>query len=234
MGVWAVDRAAHRAGHLLITFITLVVALDELQRPRRCSVADDLRILEGIVTTVRPDGEVNIAPMGPRVDDAFTTILLRPYRSSETYANLARTQQGVLHVADDVELFARAAINRWESPPAMRPAEAVEGFILTDACRWCAFQVEELDDSQDRARMTCRVVDRGRERDFFGFNRAMHAVLEAAILATRLQFLPNEEILRQFSNLAVLIDKTGGAKERAAFELIARYVHASRSGGDSS
>ena len=33
------------------------------------------------------------------------------------------------------------------------------------------------------------VVDSGRLRDFFGFNRAKHAVIEAAILATRIDFL---------------------------------------------
>ena len=60
---------------------------------------------------------VNIAPMGPRVDDEFNGFLLLPYRTSETYENLVRTRQGVLHVADDVELFVRAAIGQWDTPP---------------------------------------------------------------------------------------------------------------------
>ena len=59
----------------------------------------------------------------------------------------------------------------------------------------------------------------------------MHAVIEAAILATRIAYLPIEEIRRQFLNLAVLIEKTGGPKERAAFDLVARYVHDSQQGG---
>ena len=35
-------------------------------------------------------------------------------------------------------------------------------------------------------------------RDVFGFNRAKHAVLEAAILATRLHILPEDDVRRQF------------------------------------
>ena len=34
-------------------------------------------------------------------------------------------------------------------------------------------------------------------REFFGFNRAKHAVLEAAILATRVELLPADEILSE-------------------------------------
>ena len=59
----------------------------------------------------------------------------------------------------------------------MRPAEAIEGVILTDACRWYAFQVESLDDREERTEIAARVVDRGHGRDFFGFNRAKHAVI---------------------------------------------------------
>ena len=45
-------------------------------------------------------------------------------------------------------------------------------------------------------------VDRGMQREFWGFNRAKHAVVEAAILATRLHLLPPAEILRQYEHLA--------------------------------
>ena len=62
-------------------------------------------ILEGIVTTLDSDGRVNIAPMGPIVDVAMSTLHFRPFKSSRTYANLMQTQCGVFHVVDDVLLF---------------------------------------------------------------------------------------------------------------------------------
>jgi hypothetical protein len=64
----------------------------------------------------------------------------------------------------------------------------------------------------------------GRLRDFFGFNRAKHAVLEAAILATRTQFLPPDRVLAQLGELAPLVEKTGGAAEKRAFAFLRSYV----------
>jgi hypothetical protein len=183
-------------------------------------------ILEGIITTLSADGTVNISPMGPEVEEEITRLVLKPYQTSTTYRNLQRAGQGVFHVTDDVELLARAAVGVPEPLPPMQPAAAVEGRILTGACRWYAFRVVALDDSRERTRIDCDVVDRGTLREFFGFNRAKHAVVEAAILATRTEFLPADEILSQFGQLKTLVDKTGGAAERRAFEFLDDYVRA--------
>jgi hypothetical protein len=182
------------------------------------------KLLEGVVTTLNADSSPHIAPMGPIVDDRFERFLLRPFRTSVTYQNLKRTGQGVLHVTDDVELIARAAVGRLETLPPMRPAEAIEGVILTDACRWYAFQVESLDDCEERTAIVARVVDLGRLRDFFGFNRAKHAVIEAAILATRIELLDAKLILGEFERLASPVARTGGVEERRAFDFLRQYV----------
>ena len=62
-------------------------------------------------------------------------------------------------------------------------------------------------------------------RDFFGFNRAKHAVIEAAILATRTDFLAASHIQAEFERLAVPVEKTGGHQERGAFEILRQFVH---------
>jgi len=183
-----------------------------------------LRILEGIVTTLNEDGSANISPMGPFVDEGMTRLLLRPYQTSTTYRNLKRSGEGVLHVTDDVELIARTAVGRLESPPKLLPAPHINGKILADACRWYEFRVVRIDDSQPRTEIEAKVVGQGRIRDFFGFNRAMHAVLEAAILATRIEWLPAEEILADFERLAVPVEKTAGDPERRAFAFLEQYV----------
>ncbi|HWB12599.1 MAG TPA: DUF447 domain-containing protein [Pirellulales bacterium] len=188
-------------------------------------------ILEGIVTTLSADGTVNIAPMGPRVDNDMRRIVLRPFRTSTTYQNLKRSGQGVLHVIDDVELLARAAIGRLEPLPELVPAEGVEGFRLANACRWYSFRVRELDDQAERTSIVAEVVTSGRVRDFFGFNRAKHAVVEAAILATRLHLLPADEIAAEFARLKVLVDKTGGPQEERAFRALSEYVAFGGGGG---
>jgi hypothetical protein len=182
------------------------------------------KLLEGVVTTLNSDSSPHVAPMGPIVDERFERLLLRPFRTSVTYQNLKRTGQGVLHVTDDVELIARAAVGRLETLPPMRPAETIDGVILTDACRWYAFQVESLDDREERTAIAARVVDRGRVRDFFGFNRAKHAVIEAAILATRIELLDAKLLLDEFERLASPVAKTGGIEERRAFEFLRQYM----------
>ena len=187
------------------------------------SNADEL-IAEGIVTTVNADGSPNISPMGPRVDRDFTQLTLRPFQTSTTYQNLKRSGEGVFHITDDVQLIAQAAVGELSPLPEMQPAQRVKGFVLTGACRWFAFRVTRLDDSQERTTIECHVVDRGTLRDFFGFNRAKHAVLEAAILATRIGILPQQEIDEEMRHLAILIQKTAGQQERQAFEFLREYI----------
>jgi uncharacterized protein len=183
-------------------------------------------ILEGIVTTLGADGRVNISPMGPEVDASFETLILKPFATSTTFQNLRRTGQGVFHVTDDVELLAQSAVGQPDPLPRMIPATAVEGRILADACRWYALRVESLDESLPRTRIVARVVEIGRLRDFFGFNRAKHAVVEAAILATRVGLLPAAEIRADFDRLRVLVAKTGGAQEHRAFDFLEQFVSA--------
>jgi uncharacterized protein len=180
-------------------------------------------ILEGIVTTLNPDGTPNIAPMGPRVESGMRRFVLRPYRTSTTYRNLKATGEGVLHVTDDVLLLARSAIGL-PADVATSPAGVVAGRVILDACRYYEFRVIELDDRDDRTTIAAETVAEGRLRDFFGLNRGKHAVVEAAILATRTDFLPLDEIEAEYRKLAVLVEKTGGPAERAAFALLADHV----------
>jgi hypothetical protein len=183
-------------------------------------------IIEGLMTTTNPDGTPNVSPMGPRVaaEEAadWTRLVVRPFRTSTTYRNLKRTGIGVFHVTDDVEMVAQGAIGRLETPP-VRPW-ARGGFILEGACRWYALEVACLDDSDERTTIEMRVVERGAQREFFGLNRAKHAVVEAAILATRLHLIPREEIERQMAALRPLIEKTGGSAEHRAFAMLAEFV----------
>ena len=188
-------------------------------------------ILEGIVTTLGADGSVNIAPMGPRVDAAMRHIVLRPFQSSTTYQNLKRTAEGVLHVTDDVELLARAAIGRVESLPELAPAAGVSALRLADTCRWYSFRVRRIDDRDERTSIEADVVASGQVRDFFGFNRAKHAVVEAAILATRIHLIAADEIAAEFARLKALVEKTGGEQEHRAFELLSDYVAGRSPGG---
>lgn len=181
-------------------------------------------ILEGIVTSLNAAGELNVAPMGPIVDESLTSFVLRPFQTSRTYRNLKERPCGVFHVVDDVLLLAKAAIGRLTDEPQTLPTERIVGRVLADACRWYEFEVDELDDSTERTTIKARVVHVGRLRDYFGLNRAKHAVVEAAILATRLHLLEPSAIRQQLDWLRIPVQKTAGARETAAFALIEDFV----------
>src|SRR5713101_6618714 len=162
--------------------------------------------------------------MGPQVELPMKRFLLRPFRTAQTYRNLKAHGEGVLHVTDDVLLLAKAALGPGEPAPDMVPANRVQGFVLQNSCRYYEFRVRSLDDCEERTRIDAEVVDFGRLRDFFGWNRAKHAVVEAAILATRTEFLPLGEIEAEYRKLALVVDKTGGAQERQAFAFLRAHL----------
>ena len=181
-------------------------------------------ILEAIVTTVDASGQLNIAPMGPVMQPGGDTFELRPFETSRTYNNLLTNPFGVLHVTDDVLLFASSAINKLEKAPATDPAEKGNGQILQNCCQWMEFEANQIPSDSPRKTFHCSIVAEGSKRRFFGFNRAKHAVLEATILATRIDFIPFEEIQTQFQRLETIVQKTGGECEIKAFEMLCEFV----------
>ena len=177
-------------------------------------------IIESILTSTDPRGAVNFAPMG--VEWGEEVIVIKPFLETTTFKNLEATGVAVVNLTDDVMLFAQGAIATVEFPAA--PATVVRGVVLEAACSWREVRVEALDATPPRARIVTRVVHRGFRREFLGFNRARHAVLEAAILATRTHLLPPEQIRDEFARLQVIVDKTAGPRERDAMALLSDDV----------
>ena len=57
-----------------------------------------------------------------------------------------------------------------------------------------------------------------------GFNRAQAAVVEAAILVSRLHMLPEQKIRSELEYLGIAIKKTAGEKERTAWKWLMEKV----------
>jgi hypothetical protein len=128
----------------------------------------------------------------------------------------------VVHLVDDASVFARSALGEFSAETV--PAEQVRGAVLTLACSWMELQVVSLDDGAERAVIPCRLVRRGRFRDFIGYNRAHNAILEATILATRTRFLPAEQIRSELDKLSVIVGKCGDEPEIATMAFISDFV----------
>ena len=172
-------------------------------------------IVETVTTTRNPNGTVNCAAMG--VEWGEETIVIKPFSGTRTLRNLRAHGAAVVNLTDDILLFAHAALG--DPQPPTRAAEAIDGAVLADACSWREVEVDSIE-AGPRARVVTRVVGRGRGREFIGFNRACHAVLEASILASRVRRLPAEAIHAELARLAVLVDKTAGPREREAMEYV--------------
>ncbi len=183
-------------------------------------------IVEGIVTSLDTQARLNVAPMGAVVEGDFESLCLRPFQSSGTFRNLMETRCGVFHVVDTVDLLARTAIGRQDPLPPTRCATTVSGRILENCCRWFEFRIHDCDLTDERATMPAQIVARGSVRPFLGFNRARHAVLEAAILATRVHLLPEAQWRYRMAFLKPAVEKTGGPAEKEAFALLENHMTA--------
>jgi len=179
-------------------------------------------IIEAIVTTVAEDGAVNCAPMG--VEWGETAIVLKPFLETTTYRNVVATGAAVVNLIDDVRVFARTAIGNAQYPTF--PATSVSGVVLDDCCSWRELKVRAIDSTPPRSRIDMDVVHRGTRREFIGFNRARHAVLEAAIYATRLHLLPRPFVESELARLQMIVDKTAGPAELEAMALLTEHIRA--------
>jgi uncharacterized protein len=179
-------------------------------------------IIEGLMTTEAADGSPHLAPLGPVVDESLEQWLLRPFQSSNTFANLRRTGLGTFHVVDDILPVVQSALSLPVDLEFIR--NEYGGWIIASACHWYSLNIQQWDVSQSRAEAAAQVIASGNIRPFWGWNRAKHAVLEATILATRLHLNGPESIAEQLELLEVAVEKTAGPRETEAWNLVKDYI----------
>lgn len=171
-------------------------------------------IYETIVTTMAENGGTHIAPMGIREDGDL--IVLSPFRPSATLDNVLHGKCAVVNYTDDVRVFAGCVTNRRRDWPTV-PAESVRCHRLSDALAHTELALERVEEDESRPKLFLRPLLRVNHLPFRGFNRAQSAVVEGAILVSRLHRLPWEKISREIEYLAIAIDKTAGPTELEAW-----------------
>jgi hypothetical protein len=185
-------------------------------------------IWEVIVTTVSPAGEVHIAPMGIR--EEADRVLLQPFRPSTTLDNVVATGCAVVNYSADVRVFAGCLTGRrdWST----LPARVVRGRRLEATLAHRELRLERMEDDEVRPRLLCRSVAFESHAPFRGLNRAQAAVLEAAILVSRLHMLPQEKVEAEIQYLAISVSKTAGPEELEAWGWLMERIRAHRDAGD--
>jgi hypothetical protein len=173
-------------------------------------------IRECIVTTVGSTGQTHLAPLGLIERDGFW--IIAPFRPSTTLANLEAAPFATASFIDDVRIIAGCVCGKSDWP-----LEAVPGWTpprLSAALSHAELEVIRNEADPQRPRFFCRVRKIVSHSPYLGFNRAQAAVVEAAILATRLGLLPRAKIDAELAYLRVAVDKTAGPAEREAWDLV--------------
>ncbi len=183
-------------------------------------------IRESIITTLSDEGNVHIAPMGVIWRDG--TPVLAPFRPSRTLDNLRRHPFAVINHTDDVRIFAGCLTGRRDWP--VGPAREIRGAVLEGTLSHQEIAVDRVEEDELRPRFRCRIVHEAMHRAFQGFNRAQAAVIEGAILISRLDRLPPEKIDAEMNYLRIAIDKTAGPSEREAWGWLEERLAAFRAG----
>jgi hypothetical protein len=187
------------------------------------------RIVETLLTTLNAKGEAHIAPLG-LIDDEGSGWIVAPFRPSRTLDNLMVNPFAVASHVDDVRIFAGCITGRRDWP--LVPADTVNGVRLESAVSHWELKVDRLTDHEQRPKFHCQIVHSGSHRPWPGFNRAQAAVLELAVLSTRLGMLPPDKVEAELKYLQIAIDKTAGDREHEAWSWLMERIDAWRRGDD--
>ena len=176
-------------------------------------------IFETIITSVDLTGEPHIAPFGVRYEGDL--VVIAPYKPSTTLDNILATKCAVMNLADDVRVFAAAVTNRkiGELVPIYTASQAnkPKGFRLAGCLAHAELELVELRDDVIRPQLFMQKVAEFNHKPFAGFNRAQAAVIELAVLVSRLRILPKDKIMLEIEYLKIAMDKTAGEREKQAW-----------------
>jgi uncharacterized protein len=171
------------------------------------------QIFETVVTTRAADGTVHIAPMGVRYQTGL--VVLMPFKPSTTLANVLASGHAVLNLVTDTRVFAGCVTGRRTWPTV--PADKIVGVRLASALGHVELKLEEHLDDPQRPVLRMARVHEASHAAFMGLNRAQAAVVEAAVLVSRLHMLAPDKIDAEMAYLQIAIDKTAGPGEHEAW-----------------
>ena len=177
-------------------------------------------IRECIVTTLDEEGRAHIAPLG-LIEDGDGWVI-GPFRPSATLDNLRTTPFAVANFTDDVLVFAGCIMGNKDWPT--KSATHVPGAVLEAALAHVELEVSHVEEDELRPRFHCHVVHEASHAPFKGFNRAQAAVIETAILASRLKMLPREKVEQELGYLQIAVEKTAGPREHEAWRLLVEKI----------
>lgn len=170
-------------------------------------------IFETIITSVDLEGNSHITPFG--VVHENDAIIISPYKPSKTLDNILATKSAVMNLTDDVRVFAGALTQQNNWP--LVAADNIENVRLEDCLAHTELVLSVIRDDVERPQLVMSKVKEVNHYPFHGFNRAQAAVVELAVLVSRLHMLPRGKVETELAYLQIAIDKTAGDREKEAW-----------------
>ena len=170
-------------------------------------------IYETIVTSVDAMGVPHVAPFGISMQGSL--VVISPYKPSSTMANILVSHHAVMNLTDDVRVFAAALTGR--SAWNLVAADKVVGVRLGTCLAHKELKLVDVVDHPLRPQLFLQVEHEVQHQAFQGFNRAQAAVIELAVLVSRLTRLPMDKIEQEIGYLHIAIEKTAGPRELEAW-----------------
>jgi hypothetical protein len=177
-------------------------------------------ILETIVTSIDETGSPHVTPFGVRHEGDY--VVISPYKPSTSLNNILATKCAVMNLTDDVRVFAGVLTKR--QPWQLVETNKIKGFRLVDCLAHIELALDEVRDDAMRPQLVMKKVAEFNHKPFAGFNRAQAAVLELAVLVSRLHMLPREKIQTELQYLQIAIDKTAGEREIEAWSWLIEKI----------
>jgi uncharacterized protein len=179
-------------------------------------------IRETIVSTADDAGRVHLAPIGIIAADGGW--IIAPFQPSTTLNNLRAVPFAAANFTDDVRVFAGCLTGRSQWPTA--PCAEIPVPRLADALAHTELAVSRITEDDVRPQFHCRVLRTVAHAPFKGFNRAQAAVIEAAILVSRLGMLPRDKVEGEMAHLEIAVTKTASTAEQEAWTWLKQAVAA--------
>jgi len=174
------------------------------------------------VTTIADNGEAHSAPMG--ITEVNGHFVIQPFKPSATYENLKNHRQCTINFTDDVRVFAGSLTGHRDWPTL--PCDKIKGRYLEQALTHIELEIIDFVDGDPRTKFTGKIVNDVMHAPFRGFNRAQSAVIEAAVLTSRLSMLPADKVKQEIGYLTIAIEKTAGARELEAWSWLMDKIKA--------
>ena len=177
-------------------------------------------IRESIVITTDKKNNIHVAPMGIILKEK--KIIISPFIPSKTYSNLKEYPYAVINFTDDVKIFSDCVLGKKRFK--VKPTKKIKSFYLQETLSYIEVKVSKYYQNKIRPRFDCKILNETMIKSFKGFNRAQAAVIEGAILISRLEILPLKKIKKEMQYLQIAVDKTAGSNEKIAWTKLMKKI----------